>query len=414
MGTGTEVDPFTLIQALASGSIKAGEVIEILNGSCTTIPYTTAIQGNSIYPIFIDRHAKERPIITGRFNVNNPYLYIKNLEFAKATYDPRDEADGACDEATWLDIYGGGYIKIINSIIHDFSYGIVSGQPEIEINGCIIYHTGWEEETYKAGHGIYIGNTDASKKITIKNCIIFDTWGFGIHCYGESVDVCNADINGNIVFNSGSLATYGGRRTNILLGCTGLALPRTGKVRNNCSYYPDLLSGTGIQVGLGAAGSADIEITNNYSAGGLYAAAIRAPVRPTVTGNTFIGGLQYFTAEDYADNIYAAAFPESGSKIVVYPLNYQLGRAHVAVYNWALANTVDVDLTSVTGLTVGDTVSVHNAQDYFTDIQTLTIAAGKIITVNMQAVNRTVATPVNWAAPATTFPRFGAFVVEKA
>jgi len=54
----------------------------------------------------------------------------------------------------------------------------------------------------------------------------------------------------------------------------------------------------------------------------------------------------------------------------------------------------------------------RNVQDYWNDTQTLDITAGHI-TVNMQAVNRTVETPVGWTAPATTFPQFGAFVLEK-
>jgi hypothetical protein len=58
------------------------------------------------------------------------------------------------------------------------------------------------------------------------------------------------------------------------------------------------------------------------------------------------------------------------------------------------------------------TVKAYNVQDYFTDIQTLTITAG-VITVNMQAANRTVATPVLWTAPAKTFPQFGAFILVK-
>jgi hypothetical protein len=57
-------------------------------------------------------------------------------------------------------------------------------------------------------------------------------------------------------------------------------------------------------------------------------------------------------------------------------------------------------------------VQARNVQDYFSDIQMVTVTVGKI-TVNMQAVNRTVATPVGWAAPATTFPKFGAFVLER-
>jgi alkylation response protein AidB-like acyl-CoA dehydrogenase len=82
----------------------------------------------------------------------------------------------------------------------------------------------------------------------------------------------------------------------------------------------------------------------------------------------------------------------------------------LTVYNQAQANTVNVDVSSVFG--ASGTVKAYNAQDYFSDVQTLTITAG-VITVNMQAANRTVATPDGWVAPAKTFPDFGAFVLIK-
>lgn len=416
MGSGTIVNPYTLKEALASADIKPGHTVYLRGGNYTDIPYYQGIRGTAEAPIYFKPYHGERPIITGRTDIYVPYTEWWGVEFCKLTYDPRDESDGACDESTWLDIYGGGNVKIINCIIHDFSYGVNSGQPETELNGCIIYHCGWEEEAYTAGHGVYVSNADPTKTVTIKNCIIFNNWGWGIHAYSELEDVYNIDINGNICFNAGYLATWGARRTNIMLGVgSSTKKPINGKVRNNCSYFPLLTdnNGIGLQIGFGTSGSDGLEVTNNYSAGGAYAASIRNPTNITVTGNTFIGGLLYFDAEDYADNTYAAAFPEVGSKIVVYPLDYQADRVHVAIYNWALANTVDVDLTSVAGLSVGDSVKCHNAQDYFTDIQTLTLDANKKITVNMQAANRTVATPVNWTAPATTFPQFGAFVVEK-
>jgi hypothetical protein len=47
------------------------------------------------------------------------------------------------------------------------------------------------------------------------------------------------------------------------------------------------------------------------------------------------------------------------------------------------------------------------------DVQELTVAGDGTITVDMQAANRSVATPIAWDAPATTFPEFGCFVLQK-
>jgi len=50
-------------------------------------------------------------------------------------------------------------------------------------------------------------------------------------------------------------------------------------------------------------------------------------------------------------------------------------------------------------------------QDYFNDIQVLPIKGG---VVGIDMVHRTVSSPVGWNAPASTFPQFGAFVLEVA
>jgi hypothetical protein len=89
---------------------------------------------------------------------------------------------------------------------------------------------------------------------------------------------------------------------------------------------------------------------------------------------------------------------------------HDTNRANLVIYNQAEADTIDVDVSAIFGQS--GTVQARNVQDYFVDIQTLTITAG-VITVNMQAANRTVATPVQWTAPATTFPLFGCLVLTK-
>ena len=89
---------------------------------------------------------------------------------------------------------------------------------------------------------------------------------------------------------------------------------------------------------------------------------------------------------------------------------YDANRANLTIYNQDAVNTVTADVSSI--YSNGDTINARNVQDYFVDIQTLTVAGGNI-TVNMQAANRTVATPVQWTAPASTFPTFGCFVLEK-
>jgi hypothetical protein len=404
----------TLTDVLESPLLLPKDTIHLRVGSYADVPYLLNKPGNAGGNVTIQPYQNDRSIIAGSLNIAAAYQHLKNVEICKPTYDPRSTDVGTCDETSWIDVDDKGNVMISGAYIHDLSYGILCKGNNLEINGCVIRATGWDAPgSYLAGHGIYFTNPTAGTKITIKNCILCDSFGFLLHGYSDGVDLHSAEIIGNICFNAGNLNTWGGRRTNIMLGSVGAAWPRGGKVIGNCSYFPDFTGGIGIHVGVGAGGSTDIEITDNISAGGVYAMANRNPTNPTVTGNTIIGDTLYFEPEDYPDNTYLADFPATGSIVKVFPLDYHTDRAHVAVYNWALVDSIEIDLTDVTGLSAGDTVTVANAQDLRNDIQTVVLDAGKKITVDMQAANRTVQAPINWTAPETTFPRFGAFVVEK-
>ena len=93
------------------------------------------------------------------------------------------------------------------------------------------------------------------------------------------------------------------------------------------------------------------------------------------------------------------------------PNEYDTDRGQLAVYNWDLSDTVSVDVSSI--YNVDDVIKAHNAQDYDGDVQSLVVAPDGTLTIDMQAANRSVEAPVGWAAPATTFPQFGTFVLER-
>ena len=64
----------------------------------------------------------------------------------------------------------------------------------------------------------------------------------------------------------------------------------------------------------------------------------------------------------HPDNIFMSDRP-AGVEVFIRENAYQPGRAHIIIYNWDLAETVDVDLTPV--MNSGTAFQLRNAQDYF-------------------------------------------------
>jgi hypothetical protein len=297
----------------------------------------------------------------------------------------------------------GNYNIVANCIIHDHDQGLTTSATKTGhvYYGNLFYFNGWNATL---GHGMYPQNNAGNAK-TIKRNFVFDNFGYGIHAWGSNGDVSNFTIDGNTCFENGSPRSTKNR--NILNGNqVGFTSPI---VMNNRTYYIAGQTGDGnSQVGYGTGNPAlDVSVYDNYFVNDGNALAFIDETLTRFDGNTIIGTL---TGADIGTNTQIASYPVSGTATYLTDNEYDANRAQLTIYNWALANTIDVDVSSFFG--ASGTVKAYNVQDYFVDIQTLTITAG-VITVNMQAANRTVATPVGWTAPAKTFPQFGAFVLVK-
>jgi hypothetical protein len=302
------------------------------------------------------------------------------LEFSYADWTTRESleagsepSDIPLDESMSINTADALYV---NDIFHDLpGLGLWTPATGAEMNGCLMFHNGWLGPDRGHGHGLYIQN-DTPEKI-IKDCIIFDNFGYGIHAYTQGGKIDNLVFDGCICFGAGSLS--GDNFNNILVG--GYAVANNITLRNCMTY-----GGGAVNIGYDA-GADNVILENNYFPDGI--------TKVNVTNLTETG------------NYYG---PAVGNQVFLRGNENDANRANLAIYNEAGANTIDVDVSAIFGQT--GTVQARNVQDYFVDIQTLTITAG-VITVNMQAVNRTVATPIEWTAPATTFPAFGCFVLTK-
>lgn len=380
-------DPIPLYAAINSGNVIPGDTL-VLRGGTYSADYVFSLEGTTEEPITIQPYQNERVIIGGDVTGNGNNLTFKNIEFAYLGWTTRESQqtgsnpDDIPDKA--VDINGPNY-KFINCIFHDLrQVGVWTPATNAEMYGCVIYNLGWISDRGH-GHALYTQNAlNAVTRKTIRHCVMFNCFGYNLHIYGSDGAMSHYTITENTMFNAGILvdginhAWYG-----IMIGAGQSATDNIMDANMTYNNEYGFLS-------FGEGGD-HYQATDNYFPDGWVLTSPEGEATFDVNTGNYTG-------------------PAVGNQVFLYANDYDANRANVTIYNQAQANTVDVDVSGVFG--ASGTVKAYNVQDYFNDVQTLTITAG-VITVNMQAANRTVAAPVGWIAPATTFPAFGCFVLVK-
>lgn len=397
--SGLTIDnPIGLTVAFSSQNIIPGDTL-LLRGGTYTGEFICSVGGVSGTYVTVKPYKNERVIIDGQLQLTGDYVKILGLEITNNTNRNRSTMVGTNGIKAL-----GNYNIIANCVIHDQDQGLTTSDIKTGhiYYGNLFYFNGWDSSL---GHGMYPQNNVGNIK-TIKRNIIFNNFGYGIHAWGSSGDVSNFVVDGNTCFQNGSPRNL--LQRDILNGNqTSFTSPI---IHNNMTYK---ISGSvgddrSAQVGYGTGNQAlDVSVYDNYFVSFGDALSFVDATITRFDGNTIIGTL---SGVALGSNTQLLSYPESGTQIFLTNNEYDADRAQLTIYNWSLADAVSVDVTAI--YSNGDTIQAHNVQDYFTDIQTLTVTAGAI-TVNMQRVNRTVATPVGWTAPATTYPQFGCFVLER-
>lgn len=352
-----------------------------LRGGTYTGDYTNATNGVDGRNIVFRGYPGEIAVIDGNFDVNGSYVTFQDLIFTYSGWSTRETDSPASQN---LNIRGT-YLKFINCIIHDLSSPVI-GQEALscEFYGCLSYNNGWLGTDRGHGHGVYCQNANGSPQMIVKDSIFCNNFGWGPHAYaGNGVNLLyNILMEGNTSFKAGSLS--GTARPNFLLGAD--SGQSTGcSIKSNMSYDGEC----GLE--FYGAGAALVEYTNNYFPDGKQE------------------GFGSYTAETESGNYYGT---DTGNTHFLRANQYDNNRANLTIYNQAQSDSLQIDVSSV--LNVGDTVNAHNAENYFTDIQALTVAGDGTITVDMRAISHAPIAPVQWVAPATAFPNFGCFILERA
>lgn len=446
-GDGSKANPWKLQQALnspASISNPTDTVWVWMEGGVYTnefdnqTSFNCFTKGNPNAPIIFRNYNDERVTIDGQLTYtlicaldNCRFTWFWGLEFTNSSTADRDHSN--------IDRLGNVYctaenIKFINLIVHDLGSGLDSWKTakNSETYGCIIYNIGnninnngnWEGH----GHGMYLQNDTFGLK-KIHNNIVFNTFGYGLKIWQTTTTAAigNFDFRYNIVYNGGAASeNLGGignnyRTHNIFAVANGPNNP----IRNTVFKHNYTFSGTNTPrppvnaFGLNY-GVVNMVLDSNYLTCQTRLGYNNTPIfDASVKGNHIIAGIPNaygyylwgFTETDYPLNEYFPSQPNSGLEFFITPNVYEPNRSNLVVYNWDVADNVQIKLTE-TNIEAGDKFELINVEDYYYDVISGVCPVDRVINVPM--INHTSAPVIgSQKPPVTQFPVFGAFVLRK-
>lgn len=418
-GNGRIDNPFDLATALASPQVGPGDTLELRAGTYAG-NFTASLVGRSGSPITLRPYPGEVAVIDGTLTLDAScrYLEIRDLEITQTGWVKRDsdQLTASPTDITYitagLTVNGSGH-RIVNCYIHDHAQGLFSGSgaTNLDFIDCLWAHNGWKVNSgFPAnayGHGIYPHNATGSVKRWL-NCLFVDNLGYNVHMYGNQPNDLNAmQLVGCTTAQAG--APLGAQFLEVLNGGTE---PLDSPLwQNNCFY--GIIARLGWSVGNTVTNA---RLLGNLirATGAFFVTLAGGEASATISGNTvytptYSGDI---VTGNWPGNIWGTNPPASGQTVVLRPSPETAGRANLTIFNWDSANTVSVDVSSV--VPAGQPYTLTNAQDPQVDIASGTVAGNGTIAVDMRAVSHSVAAPALFSAAPTTFPTFGAFVLEAA
>lgn len=356
---GTEEAPWDLASALAGrDEVRPGDVVWVRRGTYRG-KHELKLAGREGAPIHVRAYPGERAtLLDGTLILTTPasHVWVWDLEIttstppdqrviAEAGSHPRLPA-GFADGVTVRHTEGSAVlknVKLIDLVIHDTSQGISFwiDAVESEIHGCLIYDNGWKAPDRGHGHCIYTQNKDGIKTISGNIMSAKYDGAYTLHAYGsDRAYVDNFIAEDNIAYGTGPFLIGGGRPG------------RNVKALRNCLY------GVGMRIGYGSDENEGCEVRDNLIANGKL--SIRGEKTVVKQGNREV-------------------LPAREFRLVAN--KYDPGRAHLAVYNGAMAGQVRVDVSGF--LKPGEAFRLMDPRDVFGKPVAAGVCSGSTITVPM-------------------------------
>ena len=465
VGDGSSAQPWDLPTALAGakGRVQAGDTIWLRGGTYAPgAPLISTVAGAAGAPVVVRQYAGERAVLDAVgfsadsvrrdfFIVRGDYTILWGFEFTDS-----DPDRGKASRPNLL-VNNASHTRYVNLTVHDGGIGFYtySNRADVEVTGCIIYNNGWSVAGVGNGHGLYV-KSDVGP-LVLRDNVLFDQFGFGIHAYTDATDglLNNIAIEGNAGFNNG-LLSGSASGANILVG--GLAPADGIVVESNMTYFSPGVTFPNVWLGWSKSQvlNGSLRVRSNYVVGGAAVFDVHAWQSVTANRNTLAPGgggevvrlndssttdaagyswgeNSYYndpadTAWSYHDTTYTfaawraktglgatdQAMPTGPTDPAVFvrPNAYEPGRANIVVYNWGHLPSVPVSVAGV--LQPGQAYAVWSVQALFGPPLVSGVYSGDVISLPM--TQRAPPVPVGMAtSPApTTLPDFDVFLLARA
>ncbi len=450
-GDGSRGRPWDLATALraAGGRVQPGDTIWLLGGVYHGA-FRSSVSGVPGAPVVVRQYPGERAVIDGNGQLDDMLL----VEGPWVVFQDFEITDSNADRVTTSPqrphgvVSNAPHVKYVHLVVHDTGIGFYvypAKSKDVEIYGCLLYDNGWRG----GGHAVY-AKSDTGP-LLIRDNVIFNQFGYGIHVYSKlgGGGLRNITVRGNVSFGNGALDGARSGHANLLVG--GREPVSGGVVDSNLTYYAPGVGVYNIELGFGTTQNADLVFRDNYGAGGARAVlTVGYWSQITVSGNTLQGpqgvvdlkdthlkgydwggntvvhdpsagawsynavtygftGWQQATGLGTTDR--ATAVPPSAPQVFLRKSVYEPGRATVVVYNWSRQATVPVDISAV--LRPGDRYEVRSVQAFFGKPVVSGVYAGAAINLPMTPVTPPAPIGGSPGMPPVTGPDFDTFILTR-
>ncbi len=443
--SGTISSPWDLATALsgASGKVLPGDTVWIRGGTYSG-SFTSSVAGTSGKPVVFRAYPGERATIAHAgsalttLQVRGAWTVMWGIEVMNPNTTRTTSSTGSEQRPNGI-VNNASNTKYINVVVHDAGVAFYNytQHTNVEVSGSVFYNNGWQGPDRGHGHALYL-KSDVGPVI-IRDNVLFNQFGYGVHVYTNSGSgkLNNIRIERNTAFNNGTLSTNSNSE-NILLG--GADYSTGSSVVGNLTYFTPGLGGRNVRVGYSTLVNGSVTVTGNHIIGGSPAFDFGYWSSATVRDNVLLGAAQMVRLNNtttsgttWAANTQhrsptASAWYYSGSwrtfgdwqsrsglgatdvatsllpslpKIEVRANAYEPGRATITVYDWAKTGSVVATISGV--LALGDRYEVRSVQDLYGPAL-VSGSFGGSVTLPMGAV--TPAAPIGMSS--SSVPRTGA------
>lgn len=451
---GDAESPWDLTTALsgAGGRVTPGDTVWLRAGTYRGA-WTSTLAGTPAAPIVVRPEPGARAILDHRgsalttLSVRGEWSVFRDLEVMNSAPSRVSSSEGSEQRPNGI-VNSASHTRFINLSVHDAGVGFYnySHAFDVEVYGSLFYNNGWQGPDRGHGHGLYVKSSLGP--VTLRENIIFNQFGWGVHAYTERGTGALHDVRleRNVVFNNGTQSLTPGAQ-NILLG--GREPVSAGRVVGNVAWHAPSTAVANVRLGYDTLTNSDVVVSDNHFVGGQPVLRIDRWNAASLSGNLLagpnaivalleqpLGGFSW-TASQQLQNPLATAWSYGAletsfalwsattglattdivdnllppaSTVITLPNAHEPGRATIAVINWQRAPSIAVVLDAV--LSHGTAFEIVDAQTPMA-APVLQGTYGGSVNLPMHAVAPVAPVGMSVSRAPLTGPEFKVFIVRR-